>query len=339
MKKVLAVQRRSHVSTTPFSRTTAARFTEAFDYLRRDGHLDWVEKLEGEITAEDLKGIDAVFLSKPMSEHALRIVRLAAEAEVATVCDFDDWVFDFPEYSFANDTGRLGENVKKILDIATHVTVANERLFYEMRPFRKVLVHVPNGFFADKYDDYLVDEESVPLKVVFTNVDFLKVRQLDIVGVLQEYHKRHPEVEFDFFGDPFPELKQLPFMCDRGSLTYDMHKKTLAGGGYAFGIVPLGGLEDPDTFFFHTCKNPFKYLEYGGLNIPGIYSISPMYENCVQPDVTGMLVENRNDAWLEAMEIMTNDVQLRNAIRTAARKDVMSKRHISFCAEGFCRLI
>lgn len=113
----------------------------------------------------------------------------------------------------------------------------------------------------------------------------------------------------------------------------------LLDGKYAFAITPLGGNEDEDSYLFHACKNPVKYLDYAGLGIPGIYSRVPVYESCIETERTGILVQNSFASWLSAMERLACNKTLRQTLRTNGFDDVKNNYHIRYSATRMEKLM
>lgn len=334
MLTVIVLQRCSHVSATPFSRSVHARVTEALDWLAARKDLSWQSADERSATPEDLHGFDALILNKHVSPESLSLAQAARQRGMTVIYDLDDWMLGFPDYSGAG----VDENRKAVflrhLETATHVTVANPRLLELMKPLCRNPVLVPNGFNVDKYGPtYPAPQHSK--RIVFSNADEVKLRRFkgEFFDVLSRFFERHPDMEMDFFGDPFKEINQFPFINYQGSLGYSEHKHRLAAGEYAFAIVPLSGDEDPEDLAFNGCKNPFKYLEYGGLAIPGIFSHSPIFEDVVKPDLTGCLVMNTEQAWEDALERMTVDYKFRHQLALNAHHDVCKFHHISTAAK------
>jgi len=335
MLNLLVLQRRSHVSATPFSRSVHARITEALDWLSDQGRLRWQAVDEMTAGPDDLDGCSALILNKHLSPQSLALSEAARRKGLLVIYDLDDWMLGFPDYSGAViDSGRK-ELFRRHVDTASHVTVANSRLMTLMAEFRQDIQLVPNGFNLDKYG--AVSAAPADAKtVVFSNADQLKLRRFraDFLSVLTGFFARHPEMTLDFYGDPFPEMADLPFLRYQGSLSYEEHKRRLAAGGYAFAIVPMSGREDPEDMAFNGCKNPFKYLEYGGLCIPGIFSRALIFEDVVQPGQSGCLIENTPEAWTEALEYMAGNPAFRRRMAQTARQDVLDHHHIRYTAEA-----
>jgi glycosyltransferase involved in cell wall biosynthesis len=227
------------------------------------------------------------------------------------------------------------------------VTVANQELMQRLPgvvPDAR-LVFLPNGMWIERYDRRIEPrwERSTACsgRIVFTNADFLKVQESKeaILSALNVFFIRHPDYVLDFYGDPFPEMFSLPFLHFTNRISYQEYMRAIVAGDYMFAITPLGASEDADSAGFNACKNPFKYINYGVARIPGIYSAAAIYKDCVQHGVTGLLVENTYEAWLDAMEQYATDLALRQRVRDAAFAHVMQDYHVSAGAQILSQLM
>ena len=94
------------------------------------------------------------------------------------------------------------------------------------------------------------------------------------------------------------------------------------------GLCPL--LDTP----FNRCKSDIKHLDYAAAGIPGIYSRVMAYESTVQHLATGYLTDNSVDAWVEGIQRLIEDVDLRSQIAAKARAYVLSQRTIKKAADN-----
>ncbi|MBN1871164.1 MAG: glycosyltransferase, partial [Candidatus Omnitrophica bacterium] len=113
--------------------------------------------------------------------------------------------------------------------------------------------------------------------------------------------KSHPDVTF-FLGKTLGYKKYAPYL-----------KKS----GFDFAIAPL---EDNP---FNRCKSNIKFLEYSVCKIPAIYSRVGPYIDSVEDGETGILCRNDTKSWIEAMERLIEDQDLRNKLRDAAFEKVI----------------
>jgi len=86
--------------------------------------------------------------------------------------------------------------------------------------------------------------------------------------------------------------------------------------GFDIGLAPM--LDDD----FHRSKTNTKFREYGACGIAGIYSNVALYASFVKDGETGLLAENRPEAWYHAMVRLVNDPELRARIGGSARREI-----------------
>lgn len=337
MKKVLALQRQSHVAAGVPSLSVAARITEVLGYMESRGELTYTAISENdECAAAGVDWADVLILSKHSSRKALELVRRARARGVRVIYDIDDWIFSFPTYSGGAVHRDKLEMIHELIALSNVVTVANPTLERKVREYVSAPLLVPNGMWVERYvhSGARAGEEAAPPRIVFTNADFLKMQAAKdmLLTALQVFFLRHPDYVLDFYGDPFPEMFSLPFLHFTNRMPYTDYMRALVSGSYQFAITPLGGDEDAEAAEFNACKNPFKYLNYGAAQVPGIYSHVSIYEGSVADGRTGMLVENDFHAWVNALEAMADDASLRRSIRRDAFADVVEHHHVSASA-------
>lgn len=343
--RVLALQRESHVAPGVPSLSVAARVTEVLDYLQDNEKIVYTSLSENDpAAANGVAWADLLILSKHSSEAARMLVKQARLLGKRVIYDLDDWIFSFPQYSGGKHTNDKTTLILDILSECNVVTVANRRLQHKLEDLVPATCLIPNGMWVEKYVpnglpawNSVVDSN----RIVFTNADFLKMEKSKelLLTALQVFFLRHPEFVLDFYGDPFPEIVSLPFLHFTNRMPYEQYIQSLIAGRYRLSITPLGAEEDPEAAEFNVCKNPFKYLNYGTTGVPGIYSISPIYTECIANGDTGLLVENSLHAWLSALEQMAFDSDLRRRIRDQAFDDIQANHHVRHSATSLLSLI
>lgn len=154
---------------------------------------------------------------------------------------------------------------------------------------------------------------------------------------LRRIHDRRPEVRLTFFGGvpegfaPGDRVRIVP-----PDWNYDLFPNRLAALGLDIGIAPL--IDNP----FNRCVSNLKYLEYGALGIPGVFSRMPAFES-VRDGETGLLCDSSSEAWEESIERLCADAGLRRRIGEAARTDVrahwMLEPHAHRWAEAYAEIL
>jgi glycosyltransferase involved in cell wall biosynthesis len=334
--RLLVVQRRSMTDGRMTSRTIGARFAPLLSYMQRHRLIEWELISEEDIGLSHLRRFDVVLFNKHVSSLSLKIMRMANELKLHTIYDLDDWLLDLPSWSVLEMNEDVLYNVLAMIREASVATASNKLLQERMQRVRhsEVLI-IPNGFDHEAFDlSPALWIEKKPLKLMFSNLDGIKLVKFrkNFFAELCEFLLDHQSISIDFWGDPFPELHSIPKVTHRGNLENLEYKRTIRDEGYVFAVVPLGAEEDPDTFFFNSCKSPIKYVDYGSLGIPGIYSDCPTYRETVEHCVTGYLASNEKDSWRTAFEEMLHNQTLRQSIRVNSYADVLSH----FSAEHIC---
>ncbi len=345
--RVLIMSRESLVAPGAVSLSVSARIKEVLDYLSYTSGLDCISLFESDsLISKAIAWADIVVLNKHRSENSLESVRLARSLGKILIYDIDDWIFSFPVSSGGYDeTNR--NYAMEIIKLCDCVTVSNDNILQRLQGIipNSKLILVPNGIWVERYSESIdfdgKKNHSDSRRIVFTNADFLKVQESkdDILSALNVFFLRHPEYGLDFYGDPFPEMHSLPFLHFTNRMPYQEYIHSIIAGNYMFAITPLGGVEDVNETSFNVCKNPFKYINYGLAHIPGIYSCASIYKDCVQHEITGLLVENTYKSWLDAMEKFAIDWSLRDRVSNAAFADVARRYHISLPAQIFSRIL
>jgi glycosyltransferase involved in cell wall biosynthesis len=137
-----------------------------------------------------------------------------------------------------------------------------------------------------------------------------------VAGPLARLLARRPEVRITFFGavpDGFPASERVRIVP--ADFRYDQFPRRLSELGFDFGLAPL--VDHP----FNHCVSNLKYLEYGALGIPAIFSRTRAY-GTVRHGETGLLCEDAPEAWEAALEAMCGDAALRERLGRAAHDDV-----------------
>lgn len=146
--------------------------------------------------------------------------------------------------------------------------------------------------------------------------------RLELVGVSE-----NPHVLELFNGLPV-ELKKAD-----GHVAYDRFvpwvKQNLQ---WDFALAPLA----PSAV--NECKSDLKFLDYGALSIPGVFSASTTYSDTVRHNENGLLAANA-DEWCSNIKLMAQDADMRRRLALAARDEVYSQRCLKHRAQDWVAAI
>jgi len=142
------------------------------------------------------------------------------------------------------------------------------------------------------------------------------------------------EVVFDFIGwmperlIGAPNVVHHPWIKD-----YDAYLEFKISRRWDIGMAPLMGTT------FDRYKTSNKYREYGGCQVPAVYSrVSPFMES-VRHHKTGLLVENEPEAWIAALEELVASPSVRSTIAQAAFDEIRLNYDLRITGRRFADVI
>lgn len=136
--------------------------------------------------------------------------------------------------------------------------------------------------------------------------------------VVRRIARRYPgRVVFEFVGWMPDGVADVPGVTLFQNIPdYDRYLEFKVSRRWDIGLAPLLGSA------FDACKTSVKYREYGGCGIAGVYSRVAPYTDDVADGRTGLLVDNRVDAWVAALERLIESPDERRTLAANARSDV-----------------
>lgn len=141
-------------------------------------------------------------------------------------------------------------------------------------------------------------------------------------------------VRLEFYGYCPDELKGIPNVAFiKHNDDYGQFMKQLYQANWDIGLAPM-----EDHLFYH-CKSNVKFRDYASCNIPGIYSLSPAYRECVFHKQTGYFVPQSEQGWYLGIQEMIHNPQMRKVIAKNALKVVKKNHTLKRCANNWKKLL
>jgi GT2 family glycosyltransferase len=272
--------------------------------------------------------------------HFLNICR---HKNIRIIVDCDDDLLSVPAEKDAGGrylAGRSG--LTMLLQAADLVTLSTEPLVQALGPYTGNAVLVPNMLSARLWGGSIPQktspaaaEEAQPTAIYMGTVTHDADLQL-LKSVVQIVRKRHPNFRMLVIGGQ-RENDGWFERLDDGNTPKDYpefvgwFREQCTKADFA-----LGALIDTD---FNRCKSDLKYLDYAAAGLAGVYSDVPAYRSTVQNGVTGVLVANHMDAWVDAIEWMIENPGHRYAMASRAYEDVRATRMSLFPGQQLCNAI
>ncbi len=310
-------------------RFTAAMETLGIQIIKgvENGQVVPVRALEG----------DLVVLQRdfPRDYKAYQEVRaLSKENDIKIVMDLDDLIFELPESHPDRQSKLYTEALLPMLLAlakADLVTVSSQKLKEFIEPINPN-VNIIKNYFDDSIwrlrKPVVKRSTDQPLTIAYMGSESHRSDIDLILPALLDVAKRYSgKIKFHFWGlEPPSELshssptewtpvrshKYKDFAADFQQLDADIF------------IAPL--LDD----LFNQCKSIIKFLEYGALGIPGVYSASDPYSQIVKDNLNGLLAGSLSE-WAQSLSQLIEDEQLRfrlaNEAQDTIRRDWLLSDH------------
>lgn len=255
-KKVLLV--------TPYAKDANSfwRCVGPWSYLRKmmEGELE-IEVAQDSIgltgVAWDvISQFDLVFFHRPCRPDDLTMLQIAKNLQVPTWIDYDDWLFDVPNW---NPNGATYHNaglqniMANMIACADVISVSTSALYNKFFPLNKNTVIIPNGYRSDLFP-YRGEVQAERNKIFFwrgTNT-----HDADLLSVADGFKSLHAKTHF--LGGPYwGVLNQMPKDSFQvlGSQDNFIYMK------YLWDLRPKVLLFPLVDCFFNQCKSNIAYME------------------------------------------------------------------------------
>ncbi|NLG34101.1 MAG: hypothetical protein GX548_01970 [Lentisphaerae bacterium] len=235
-----------------------------------------------------------LLMARNRHESSLLAARRAAECSVPILCDIDDYVWEFPDYSKVDRHPRIYTD--EILALAAAVSTPSEdlaRLVRERHPGKEIrLLPNPGNVWCDAAPAFVSG--------VMANSDFFRMPEMkaDFFRALRDAAREAgtPLLLYYFSNDPPEHFTDDPHLrvAWMGFRSYSSYRQLLDHLRPALGFVLLRQEE------FSRHKSVVKFAEFGFSGILGLYSRVEPYAGFIEDGANGFLADNSYDGWKTA---------------------------------------
>jgi glycosyltransferase involved in cell wall biosynthesis len=299
--------------------------------LARQGQVEYRFRPPDEVSREDIAWSDVVYGIRPATPVEWRIVQAARQAGRRTLAAYDDNLFEVPRDAVSGaffHSARVRGTLCKILASVDHVvmpTLNLEVALYKRCKEAAIFVcPVPAMLLEMVQPQFQPKTEEEPVVIGFaggldSGVYLTKVVAEALIPLKMKYGRN---LLLECFGPRPVSLQSVGGRHIPYTASYEEYRRTMAAMKWDIGLAPL--FDSP----FHRCKYFNKYLEYGALGLPGIYSETHPYKEVIRHGDNGLLVPNKPEAWGEALQELIEDEALRQRLGKNALKDVQGRHQL-----------
>lgn len=307
----------------PFTACSHLRLVAPFQGLKKH-RLTWCARLEGSelrIKANAIQDADVIVIQRGFpAVHTKPLLDAVFESGHPVVYEMDDLLIDVPHTNpFFEVLERQKPFLLDTLKRASAVTVATEPLKQKLLPYNSN-IHVLPNLVSSQENKPKEPSATGPVVIGYagtaTHQADIGIVEAALIRIINTYGDR---VRLVSFGCAAPELSRLSnHQMVAFEPRYNAYLQKLRSLRFDIALAPL----EKNTF--NQCKSNIKWLEYAAAGIAGVYSNILPYNQCIQNEGTGMLVDDNAESWFKAISSLMGDPEKRSRISARAYQQVLS---------------
>jgi len=263
----------------------------------------------------DIKLADVIVIQRIADINTTKIITLARQLNKKIVYEIDDLLFDLPDFLSHHKVGLAAflPTLKSLLPEVDCITATTARLAKQMERFSRPTVIIPNCASDDglnSIDSNYWKKGHATLIIASTDAVFVDF----ILNAINAVVSHNENIKVVVIGPPGDRFEQAGLKVERiVNLSYPAFKDYIRTIDNPIGVIPL------DDSLFSSCKTAIKYFDYSLAGIPVICSNVPPYSDVIRNGVTGFLVDNQDEEWVNTINQLVEDVSLRKSIVSSAK--------------------
>ncbi|GAB2669974.1 glycosyltransferase [Paenibacillus thermoaerophilus] len=291
--------------------------------LHEQGIIQFQFKDHASLTNEDLAAADVVVSIRGSEQFDLELVRESKRLNKLVIYYLDDDLLNITEKSLSYEyfqSASIRSIIQEIMHASDRLWTTSDVIADRYKAFFSSIVLVNAPALLLDNDKRIEESNNDRIVIGFAGgLDhqyfFDEFMEKPIRRIIQDYGGR---VRFQFVG-------ARPKLVDELNLDYipyehnhAVYKNLMHQLKWDIGLAPL------PYSMFHSCKYFNKYLEYGAIGAAGIYSNVKPYTRVITNGINGILVDNTENSWIEAMKSLIEQASIRNSIRQNAYDHISS---------------
>jgi len=296
------------------------RLIRPFAHLQDEWELVWGIQ-DGKLQTDPIAGADLILLHR-FTPGLLPIASLQAIFELGkpVVYESDDLLNEIPhDHPEAAAGASWKAGIEYTVKRAKAVVVSTEFLAEKYRALN------PNVHILPNFIDYDIFYRPVPQRrdgkitigLLGSSIQPSNFALVDksLRALVERYGAR---LHIYFVGwecpkgwEGHPQTTFLSFVHE-----YVNYAAQLKDWNWDIALIPLASDE------YNQCKSYIKWLDYSAAGIASIFSDVSVYNQVVTHDSTGLLMPNSDQAWLEAITLLIESPEKRQALANAGQDAV-----------------
>lgn len=291
-------------------------------YLESNGKLKYCFKLNNEVNSKDLIWADILYIIRGDSTVCVEYAKYCIKNKKPVIYILDDNLLEIPSNLAASKFYEKEETrnaIKKLIEMSNGFVSPSTKLIekYGLETHKILQIIEPS------LDPIKTKEKANDGKIHIGfagSIDHSSDAKTMLGDVLFEIKNKYKDkVCIELFGTKTElskkvELEEHPFVD-----SYEEYQEKMKQFNWDIGLAPL------PSSYFNSFKHYNKLVEYETYGIVGIYSNVVPFTFAVKDKYNGLLVENNKESFINAIETLINDENLRTSIQKNCIEEANTK--------------
>ncbi|MDR6552207.1 glycosyltransferase [Paenibacillus qinlingensis] len=293
--------------------------------LDRASQIKFKVSLNSKYVKNDIDKYDVIVFCRNCEATDLELLYYARSKGKKIIYELDDNLFDISIDSelgkYHRFPGRL-YTVKRFFELSDLVHVYSKPMLNLASNYNANVKKINSYFDFNLIKSNVTKRTNNKIKIVYAtarkdNDELSKIFEKALMNIMEKYEEN---IEIFTFGEIPSILKNKPNIFKLNYIKdYNKFISFFSEQNFDIGLAPL------NNDLFHRSKTNNKFREYGACEIAGIYSNIDVYSDCVEHYESGILVENTEQDWTNAISDLIENEKLRSDIIHNAKNQVQEK--------------
>jgi len=270
---------------------------------------------------------DVFIVQRDANQFVVEVIQLIKRMGKPIIFDIDDLLTELPD--FLSHHQLLIDNqyyLQQALKESTVVSTTTKRLSRVLQKYNDNINIIPNCVECSTKD--VISHSNVKSKEVSLIVASSDKVLVDMVIESIFKIQKQLGVKVITIGPISLEFIKAGITVEQYEIMpYEDFLNLIRNTSNLIGIIPL------DNSVFSSCKSPIKYFDYSLAGVPTLASNLPPYLDFIENENTGLLVNNNNNAWFNAIKDVILSSQIRSHLADMARYYVVENYSLEYSAK------
>ena len=288
-----------------------------------------------DVRHEDLYWGDVFVFQRLSSINILALIDALKKLGKKVVFEIDDLLLEIPQFLKHQEMSATDlKHLLAAISSANAVSTTTERLASKLREHNSQVYLAPNCIDATVMPQSpSISSGSLRASIVVASSDAVAVDM--VISPLQKIKAAYGDAVQIIVIGPIAKAfkkKNIPVIAYPVQ-GYADFKRLLSELANPIGIIPL------DSSVFSSCKSPIKFFDYASAGIPSLCSNVPPYSDYLSDGETGLLIENNEQAWFDAISKAVEDAKLRESLVAKARQYAIETHQMDKAGAAWQKII